>query len=115
MSGKTIAIVDDNQDLLNSYSETIKMSGYKVKSFTDPLLAYSDISANPKKYSLLITNFLMPKMNGLLLATKLVEINQKLKIIIMNDVYNLKSDYKFKILKKPISVSTLYKAVNKII
>ena len=32
--------MDNNNGLLNSYSETLKISGYEIRSFIDPLLAY---------------------------------------------------------------------------
>jgi hypothetical protein len=41
MINKSIAIVDDNPDLLNIFSEVLMMNGYyDVSSFIDPLLAY---------------------------------------------------------------------------
>ena len=43
MITKSIAIIDDDPDLLNIFSEALKMSGYDVSSFTDPLLAYEHI------------------------------------------------------------------------
>jgi DNA-binding NtrC family response regulator len=66
MFNKSIVIVNDDQDLLNMYSETLKMSGYDdVSSFTDPVMAYEHIKENPNKYSLVITDDKMPDMNGL--------------------------------------------------
>ena len=69
-----IAIVDDEQDLVNLFSEALQMSGYEVCTFTNSLLAYEHIKENPMKYSLLITDYRMPQMNGLILASKLSEI-----------------------------------------
>ena len=76
MFNKPIAIVDDEVNTGNIYSEVLQMSGYQVHSFTDPLLAYEQIKENPDKYSLLITDYRMPQMNGLRLATELLEINK---------------------------------------
>ena len=87
MFTKSIAIVDNDPDLLNIFSEALKMSGYyDVSSFTDPLLAYEHIKENPNKYSLVITDDKMPDMNGLFLSTKLLEINPKMNVIIMSDI-----------------------------
>ena len=55
MFNKSIIIVDDYPDLINVYSEALKMSGYDVSSFTDPSLAYLLIKENPNRYSLVIT------------------------------------------------------------
>jgi DNA-binding NtrC family response regulator len=54
MFTQSIAIVDDEVNIVNIYSEVLQMSGYQVHSFTDPLLAYEHIKENPNKYSLLV-------------------------------------------------------------
>jgi DNA-binding NtrC family response regulator len=112
MITKSIAIIDDDPELLNIFSEALKISGYDVSSFTDPLLAYEHIKENSDKYSLLIIDDKMPNVNGLFMGTKLLEINPKLNVIIMCDFVNLKCNYKFNILKKRVSISKLIDAVN---
>ena len=59
-------------NIVSIYSEVLQMSGYKVHSFTDRLLAYAHIKKSLDKYSLLIIDYRMPQMNGLRLATKLI-------------------------------------------
>ena len=113
MFKKPIAIVDDEAELVNLYSEALQMSGYDVSSFSDPLLAYEHIRDNPDKYSLIITDYRMPLMDGLFFATKLADINRKLNIIIMVSNHDdIKCNYKFNIIKKPVSISKLIKLVN---
>ena len=113
MFKKPIAIVDDEAELVNLYSEALQMSGYEVSNFSDPLLAYEYIRDNPDKYSLIITDYRMPLMDGLFFATKLAEINKKLNMIIMmSDHDDIKCNYKFNIIKKPVSVLKLIKLVN---
>jgi CheY-like chemotaxis protein len=108
---KSIAIVGDDTYLVNLLSHTLKMNGYDVCSFTDPLLAYEYIKENLSKYSLLITDYGMSLMNGLFLAMKLLEINPQMNIILMS-AFDLDCNYKFNILKKPISIYKLIKVVN---
>ena len=112
MFNKSIIIVDDDPDLINVYSEALKMSGYIVSSFTDPSLAYQHIKENPNRYSLVITDDKMPDRNGLFLGTKLLEINPKLNVIILSDFADLKCNYKFNLLKKRVSIFKLISAVN---
>ena len=69
MFNNSIAIVDDDRDLLNINSEALNMSGYVVSGFTEPIAAYEHIKENPNKYSLVITDDKMPDMNGLFLST----------------------------------------------
>ena len=112
MFNKSIIIVDDDPDLINVYSEALKMSGYDVSSFTDPSLAYQHIKENTNRNSLVITGDKMPDRNGLFLGTKLLEINPKLNVIILSDFADFKINYKFNILKKRVSISKLIDAVN---
>ncbi len=108
---KSIAIVGDDAYIVNLFSETLKMNGYDVCSFTEPVLAYKHIKENLSKYSLLITDHRMSRMNGLFLATKLLEINPQMNVILMS-AFDLDCNYKFNILKKPISIYKLIKVVN---
>ncbi len=50
MFTKSIAIINDYPDLLNIFGEVLKMSGYDVSSFTEPISAYEYIKENPNKY-----------------------------------------------------------------
>ena len=112
MFTKSIAIIDDDPDLLNLFSEALQMSGYNVSSFSDPNLAYQQIKENSNEYSLLIINDKMPKINALFLSTKLLEINPKLNVILLSNFKDFKYNYKFNILKKRVSISKLINAVN---
>ena len=112
MFTKSIAIIDDDPDLLNLFSEALEMSGYNVSSFSDPSLAYQQIKENSNEYSLLIINDKMPKINALFLSTKLLEVNPKLNVILLSNFKDFKYNYKFNILKKRVSISKLINAVN---
>ncbi|HYJ01257.1 MAG TPA: response regulator [Nitrososphaeraceae archaeon] len=112
MFTKSIAIIDDDPDLLNLFSEALQMSGYNVSSFSDPSLAYQQIKENSNEYSLLIINDKMPKINALFLSTKLLEVNPKLNVILLSNFKDFKYNYKFNILKKRVSISKLINAVN---
>ncbi len=112
MFTKSIAIIDDDPDLLNLFSEALQMSGYNVSSFSDPNLAYQQIKENSNEYSLLIINDKMPKINALFLSTKLLEINPKLNVILLSNFKDFKYNYKFNILKKRVSIYKLINAVN---
>ncbi len=112
MFTKSIAIIDDDPDLLNLFSEALQMSGYNVSSFSDPSLAYQQIKENSNEYSLLIINDKMPKINALYISTKLLEVNPKLNVILLSNFKDFKYNYKFNILKKRVSISKLINAVN---
>ena len=79
MFKKSIAIIDDDPDLLNLFSEALQMSGYDVSSFTDSLLAYQHIQENPDKYSLVIVDEKLFNLNGLFSSTKTLGSKSKTK------------------------------------
>ena len=112
MFKKSIAIIDYDPDLLNIFSEALKMSGYDVSSFTDPVLAYQHIQENPNKYSLVIVDEKIFNINGLFSSTKLLEINPKLNVILLSNFKDFKYNYKFNILKKRVSIFKLISVVN---
>ena len=80
MFNKSIAIIDDDPDLLNIFSEALKMSGYyNVSSFTNPLLAYQHIKENPDKYSLLIIDDKMPRHKWIIYRNQTLRNKSKTK------------------------------------
>lgn len=100
---RSIVIVDDEQDLVNLFSEALEMQGYNVCSFTNPILAYDIIKQNPTKYSLLIADYRMPGMDGLSLTSKILELNNGMNVILISAYDDIKSGYEF--LRKPILIS----------
>jgi DNA-binding NtrC family response regulator len=87
---KSIAIIDDDPDLLNIFGEALKIRSYDVSSFSDPILAYEHIKKNSDKYSLLIIDDKMPNVNVLFIGTKLLEINPKLNVILLSNFKDFK-------------------------
>ena len=79
---KYIAIVDDELDIVDLFKEALEMKGYYVSAFTNPLIALNHILKDPTRYSLIISDFRMPEMNGDELVTKLLETN--IKVILMS-------------------------------
>lgn len=86
------------------------MIEYDVCSFNNSKVAYDHIKQNPDKYSLLIVDNKTP--DGLFLATKLLDLNPKLNILLLNGSSKLGCNYKFNIIKKPISLYKLIRVVN---
>jgi two-component system phosphoglycerate transport system response regulator PgtA len=112
MLTKAIAIIDDELDLVNLYKEALEMNGYKVCTFTDPTDALDKLQNQLGNYALVISDYSMPAMNGNDLCTKLMNLNPKLKIIIISAFQDVECDNsKFILLNKPILISQLLKTV----
>ena len=66
---KTIALVDDDQNILTSLSAALVDEGYKVETYSDGQEAFERIERRPA--DLAILDIKMPRMDGLELLTKL--------------------------------------------
>ncbi|MCB1652243.1 MAG: response regulator transcription factor [Alphaproteobacteria bacterium] len=81
MSHHTIALVDDDRNILTSVSMTLESEGYKVKTYNDGLDGYDGIIKNAP--DLAILDIKMPRMNGLELLEKLRKTHPALPIIFL--------------------------------
>src|ERR1700744_1175146 len=65
----TIALVDDDKNILTSVSMLLEQEGYTVKTFSDGAAALTGLSASPP--DLAILDIKMPRMDGLELLRRL--------------------------------------------
>lgn len=113
MLSKAIAIIDDEIDLVTLFREILEIKGLQVSIFTDPIEAYNKLKHNLNEYSLVISDYRMPKMNGNELCTKLIDINSQLKVILISAYQDVEYDKsRFTFIRKPIPISKLLEIVN---
>lgn len=109
---KAIAIIDDEIDLVTLFREILENEGLHVCTFTDSVEAYNILKHTLKEYSLVISDYKMPKMNGNELCTKLISINSQLKVILMSAYQDVEYDRsRFTFIRKPMPISKLLKIV----
>jgi DNA-binding NtrC family response regulator len=108
----TIAVIDNDNDIVSLFKEALELSGYNVTAFTDPIKAFNHIKQQPKEYELVLSDYKMPSMNGLELCIKLIEFNPMIKVILMTAFINFEFDIpNFTCLIKPISIARLLQTV----
>ena len=111
-AAKTIAIIDDEVDLVNLFQEALENNGFKVCAFTDPIQAFNTLEKKIQEYGLILSDFRMPNLNGYELCTKLVLLNPELEVILMSAYDIMECDTsKFTIVKKPILIAQLLQIV----
>ena len=111
-AAKTIAIIDDEVDLVNLFQEALENNGFKVCAFTDPIQAFNTLEKNIQEYGLILSDFRMPNLNGYELCTKLILLNPELEVILMSAYDIMEYDTsKFTIVKKPILIPQLLQIV----
>jgi len=120
---KRILIIDDDPDSTITFRMPLEDSGYKVDSYTDPVLAYKNFREN--LYDLVILDIKMPIIDGFLLYQKIKTTDSKVKICFLTatEFYyeQIKKKYgfdKFKqdsFLRKPIENKDLVDSIKKLL
>jgi len=81
---ETILLVEDEVAILNITSTLLEKLGYRVLRANAPSEALSLAEEHGDKIRLLMTDMVMPEMNGLDLSTKLQELYPKFKCLFMS-------------------------------
>ncbi|MEW6386440.1 MAG: response regulator [Thermodesulfobacteriota bacterium] len=77
-----LLFVDDAQALVKTLPRLLTALGYQVTSRTSSLAALEIFRSRPQEFSLVITDFDMPQMNGLELAQEIRQIRPGMPIIL---------------------------------
>ena len=80
---RSILLVDDEQDIINSVRRWLQADGFKVYGFADPLLALEYFQNNCDHIDLVLSDIRMRKMNGFELVKKIKAIRPEIKVIFM--------------------------------
>jgi DNA-binding NtrC family response regulator len=110
---QSIAIVDDEPDILQLFEDILRINGYNVASFSNPFLALAYIKENQDEFDLILVDYKMTPINGYDFARKLAEINTRIKLIIItaaNDIGD--NPLKLPVYLKPIMMNTLLHIVS---
>ena len=59
-----VLIVDDDEVIANGMEQQLELSGYSVKSFTDPREALRVFESDPSAFDILVTDQIMPNLYG---------------------------------------------------
>lgn len=63
-SGRTIMLIDDEQNIIETLAPLLTEMGFKVFSFTDPEKALIQVNANPRAFDFILTDLRMPRVPG---------------------------------------------------
>jgi len=115
-----IAIIDDEKDLLFVYKKALELQGLKVVTFDDSSVALNELKVRYKKYSMVLVDIRMPKVDGYQLINEIKRIDPSIKTILMSaydvsdlEVHdNLNDGVKIdRIMHKPFSLIKLINTV----
>ena len=114
---KVVLIVDDDPDMTSVFSLGLQDEGFEVYTYNDPLEVLSQF--RPNFYDLLLVDINMPKMNGIDLSRRLLELDSNVKICfitageanveVLRELYPTRGIGCF--IKKPVTMDQLVKRV----
>ena len=114
---ETILVVEDEASLLDIAIAMLTEAGYRVLSAQGPFAAIQLAEKNKEPIHLLLTDIVMPKMNGVELSEYLIKIKPEMKKLYMSgypkEHFNQlrQHDTTTQLLKKPFSAYQLTKMV----
>lgn len=79
---ETILIVDDQTDVAATLRRGLMRLGYQVEAFTSPLIALERFQRDPERHRLLISDVVMPEMNGVEMARRMRALRADLPVIL---------------------------------
>jgi len=118
---RSIAIIDDEKDLLYVYKKALELQGLKVVTFVDSSVALNELKVHHKKYCMVLVDIRMPKVNGYQLVNEIKCIDPLMKTVLITayDVSeleildNLNNGVKIdEVMHKPFSLIKLINTVN---
>jgi PAS domain S-box-containing protein len=116
-----ILFVDDEELLVEWAQAALERLGYSVNALTDSMEALKLFSVDPSRFDLVITDQTMPKLTGLHLARKLLEIRTNIPIILCTGHSDSVSPQKAReagirdFLMKPLGKQQLAEAIRRIL
>jgi len=81
---ETILVCDDDELILDSTARLVRLRGYTVLRALGPLEALEAAASHAETIDLLLTDVVMPEMNGWELAQKLAEDRPDMKVIFVS-------------------------------
>jgi len=105
-----ILVVDDEPFFRSSISSILRKAGFQTIEARDGLEAHEIVRAIGASIELLLTDFLMPRMDGLSLIKSVRELHPKMPVLLMTGS-RLENRPRCTVLNKPIGREALLQAV----
>ena len=111
--GETILLVEDDKDVRSYLSDALRGLHYRVLSAANATLALKLLAEDKLRIDLMLTDIVMPKMNGRELGEKATQLRPHLKVLYMTGysrnavVHQGRLDQGVHLLQKPVSTQVL--------
>lgn len=114
-----ILLAEDDNDMRQFLSKALEKAGHTVVSFDNGKSAFERICEEP--FSLLLTDIVMPEMDGIELARKATQLDPDLKVMFITGFAAValnpdsKAPQDAKVLSKPFHLKDLVREVEKML
>jgi two-component system, cell cycle response regulator CpdR len=114
-----ILLAEDDHDMRRFLAKALQNAGYSVASFDNGLSAYNRLREEP--FELLLTDIVMPEMDGIELARRATELDPEIKVMFITGfaAVALNPDNhaprQAKILSKPFHLKDLVNEVQRLL
>ncbi|MEI8033544.1 MAG: ATP-binding protein [Chlorobiaceae bacterium] len=117
-NSKRVLLVEDELTVLNIYRQVLEEAGYQVQSAASPYETIRLFKEHKGDFEILVTDVVMPEMNGVELSERLTAINPKLKTLFIS-AYTAETlsqhkgiNEKINLLEKPFTTATLLSKIS---
>ena len=117
----TILVVDDEPMALKLVQSILEKRGFEILASTSPKQAVKVFEEHGARIELLISDVVMPEMDGTKLASHLVGLNPDLPVLFMSgfltesEIADASAIAQYAFIRKPFRPSTLVQAVRKML
>ena len=112
----TILAIDDEPAVLEFIKDLLEVRGFKVRTAEDPADGIAQYAKDHEEIDLVITDIMMPSMDGIQVGERIRAINPRVKIITISGFSEVPGPVKSdRMLKKPFSGAKLLLAVREVL
>jgi DNA-binding NtrC family response regulator len=91
LSGKTIAIVDDDMATIRYFEILLKTTSAEVMTFLNAIDFLNYSKENPRKFDLVLMDYLIPYINGIDCVKSLRKYNRHVPVVMITAYYTRES------------------------
>jgi len=115
-----ILLIDDEPSITSTEKEMLEKLGYSITAFNDSNQALNCFRSTPYSFDLVITDYAMPGMSGLNLATHIKEIRNDINVILCSGYFDESMEVRahelgiYELLNKPLTTMELALSIRKV-
>ena len=122
-SSFNILLIDDDLDILFTFTTIIEVEGYNIAPYSEPYKALNHFSQmSPYYYDLVVMDIRMPGLNGIQLYSKIKVMNPEIKVLFLSaldavdELLSIFPDIKpSEIIRKPVEPKALLSKIKTIL